>query len=209
VDAQYHRQVLLNAIGDRLSPRAHAAVLAGNLDQDSIRGLLNFSRHFDNSLFAEGLAYIEACRATAANAATPQAAWDAFGRLSHTAQDFYSHSNYVALWMEQFDSGSPPGPEQIDGLDAQIMRHPRLISGKVYLPLEALTLFKSLTPMAKRWLPRDSHAWMNLDNPGQGPLFPYSLRAAEQRTRLEFERTLAAIGEERGELAMRAFLDHP
>jgi hypothetical protein len=48
---------------------------------------------------------------------------------------------------------------------------------------------------------------MNLDTPDSGPLFPYSLEAAVQRTVAEFERTLAAIGEERGEAAMRAFVD--
>jgi hypothetical protein len=207
LDAQYHRQVLERAIGDRLSPRARAAVLAANLDQDSLRGLLNFERHFDNCLFTEGLAYIEACRARAAQARNPEAAWDEFGRLLHTAQDFYSHSNYVALWMQQFEPGLAPPPDQIDGLDSRLLRHPALVSGRVYLPLEALTLFPSLRPIVRRWLPRDSHAWMNLDNPGRGPLFPYSLEAAQQRTRLEFDRTLAAIGEEQGEAAMRALLD--
>ncbi|MEP7356534.1 MAG: hypothetical protein ABI847_04795 [Anaerolineales bacterium] len=207
MDAQYHRQVLLRAIGGRISPRAHAAVLAANLDQDSIRGLLSFERHFDNCLFAEGLAYIETCRTKAAQAATPAGAWDAFGRLAHTAQDFYSHSNYVALWLQQFQPGSAPPPDQIDGLDSRLLRHPALISGRVYLPLEALTFFPRITPLVRRGLPRDSHAWMNLDNPARGPLFPYSLVAAEQRTLFEFERTLAAIGEGRGEAAMHAFMD--
>ena len=207
MDALYHRQVLERAIGDRLSPRAHAAVLSANLDQDSLRLLLNFERHFDNNLFAEGLTYIETCRVKAAKSATRQAAWDAFGRLAHTAQDFYSHSNYVALWMEQFGPGAAPAPDQIDGLDSHLLHHPALVSGRVYLPLEAITLFTSLRPLARRWLPRDSHAWMNLDNPSRGPLFPYSLEAATQRTRLEFDRTLAAIGEEQGEDAMQAFQD--
>ena len=207
MDAQYHRQVLQRAIGDRLSPRAHTAVLAANLDQDSLRNLLNFERHFDNSLIAEALAYIESCRTRAAEAATREAAWDAFGRLTHTAQDFYSHSNYVALWLRQFDAGAAPAPDQIDGLDSRLLHHPALVSGRVYLPLEAITLFPSLRPLARRWLPRDSHAWMNLDNPGRGPLFPYSLEAAIQRTNMEFERTLAAIGEEQGEDAMSAFQD--
>jgi hypothetical protein len=207
VDAQYHRQVLERAIGDRLSPRAHAAVLSANLDQDSLRRLLNFERHFDNSLFADGLAYIETCRAKAAQAITREAAWDAFGRLAHTAQDFYSHSNYVALWLQRFEPGAAPAPDQIDGLDTRLLHHPALVSGRVYLPLEAITLFPSLRPLARRWLPRDSHAWLNLDNPARGPLFRYSLEAAVQRTNLEFERTLAAIGEEQGEDAMRAFQD--
>ncbi len=199
--------MLERAIGDRLSQRAHAAVLASNLDQDSLFRLLNFERHFDNSLFAKGLAYIEACRARAERAATPGAAWDAFGRLAHTAQDFYSHSNYIALWLEQFEPGAAPPPHQVDGLDSRLLHHPALVSGRVYLPLEALTLFPSLRPLARRWLPRDSHAWMNLDNPGRGPLFPYSIEAAVQRTRTEFDRTLAAIGEEQGDAAMRAFQD--
>jgi len=207
MDAQYHRELLERSIGDRLSPRAHAAVLAANLDQDSILGLLNFERHFDNCLFEQGRAYIEACRARAAEAATREAAWDAFGRLAHTAQDFYSHSNYVALWLAQFEPGAAPAPDQIDGLDARLLRHPALVSGRVYLPLEAITIFPGLRPLARRWLPRDSHVWMNLDNPGRGPLFPYSVEAALQRTRLEFERTLVAIGEEQGEAAMRAFQD--
>jgi hypothetical protein len=207
MEAQYHRQVLERAIGGRLSARAHAAVLAANLDQDSMRRLLNFECHFDNSLFAEGLAYIEGCRAKAAAAATREAAWDAFGRLSHTAQDFYSHSNYVALWLQQFEPDTAPPPDKIDGLDSRLLHHPALVSGRVYLPLEAITLFPSLRPLARRWLPRDSHAWMNLDHPGRGPLFPYSIEAAVQRTDLEFQRTLAAIGEEQGEDAMRAFQD--
>jgi hypothetical protein len=207
LDALYHRQVLQRAIGLRLSPRAHAAVLAANLDQDSLRRLLNFERHFDNSLFAEGLAYIESCRAKAAAAASRDAAWDAFGRLAHTAQDFYSHSNYVALWLQQFGPGTAPAPDQIDGLDSRLLHHPALVSGRIYLPLEAITFFTSLRPLARRWLPRDSHAWMNLDNPSRGPLFPYSIEAAVQRTRVEFDRTLAAIGEGQGEEAMRGFLD--
>ena len=207
MDAPYHAQVLQRAIGARVSRPAMAAILAANLDQDSLFGLLNFERHFDNSLFAEGLAYIEGCRSRAAQASRPQPAWDAFGRLSHTAQDFYSHSNYVALWMEQFGDGPAPAVGQINGLDAALLRHPSLKSGRVYLPLEALTLFPSLTPLLLRWLPRDSHAWVNLDNPTRGPLFPYSLEAAVQRTLAEFERTLAAIGEECGEAAMRAFID--
>ena len=207
MDARYHAQVLRRAIGARVSERALAAILAANLDQDSLLGLLHFERHFDNSLFAEGLAYIEGCRANAALASRPETAWDAFGRLTHTAQDFYSHSNYVALWMECFTSIQAPAVDQIDGLDPALLRHPGLKSGRVYLPLEALTLFPGLTPWLLRWLPRDSHAWMNLDTPARGPLFPYSLEAAVQRTNAEFERTLAAIGEERGEIAMRAFLD--
>jgi hypothetical protein len=207
VEAVFHRQVLERAVGPRVSRRALEAMTAANLDQDSLRGLLRPELHFDNSLFRESLGYIETMRAAAAAAEGPAAAWDAFGRLGHTAQDFYSHSNYVALWLEQFAAGNWPAPDKIDGLDASVLRHPRLFTGHIYLPLEALCLFPLLRPVVRPLLPRDAHAWVNLDNPATGRLFPYSLEAAVQRTRAEFERTLAAIGEAGDQARMTAFLD--
>jgi hypothetical protein len=113
----------------------------------------------------------------------------------------------VALWREQFAADAAPPVSAIDGLDPALLKHPRLKSGRVYLPWEALALIKPLSPLVKLILPKDSHAWMNLDRPETGPLFPYSLEAARQRTRAEFERTLAAIGETSGTAAMRAFCD--
>jgi hypothetical protein len=206
VEAIYHRQVLERAIGRRVSARALAAMQAANIGQDSLWGLLHFVYHFDNSLIAEGLAYMERCRTEAARASDPTAAWAAFGRLSHAAADFYSHSNYVALWHASQSRVSEPPIESIDGLDPALLNHPRLITGRIYWA-DVLYLFEHLRPLARRWAPADSHVHMNLDNPERGPLFPYSLEAAVQRTLAEFERTLAAIGEERGEAAMRAFCD--
>ena len=209
MDAIYHRQVLQRAIGQRVSPRALKAITAANLDQDSLRGLLRPEIHFDNSLFAESLAYIETMRSTAASTAAAAVAWDAFGRLSHTVQDFYSHSNYVALWLEHYPLGEWPATDRIDGLDADYLRHPRLFTGRIYLPLEALCLFPFLQRYVRLLLPHDSHAWVNLDNPQTGPLFPYSIEAAVRRTVVEFERTLAAIGEAGDNDHRAVFLDLP
>ena len=188
MDAVYHRAVLAEAVGQQVSARALAAMAAANVGQDSLRGLLHYAWHFDDSLFAEALACMEQWRAEAAAAADPAAAWTAFGRLSHAAQ-------------------AAPPVESIDGLDPALLKDPRLISGRVYLPWEALSFVPALRGLSKLILPRDSHAWMNLDRPDTGPLFPYSLVAARQRTRAEFDRTLAAIGESQGEAAMRAFCD--
>jgi len=201
--------VLAEALGKRVSARALAAIYRANIGQDSLRGLLTFAWHFDDSLFAEGLACMEQWRRAAAEAGDPAAAWAAFGRLTHAAQDFYSHSNYVALWyqQQQFAPEAAPPPEAIDGLDPALLQDKRLISGRVYLPWEGLSFVPGLRGLAKLILPKDSHAWMNLDRPDTGPLFPYSLVAARQRTLAEFERTLAAIGEAGGEAAMRAFCD--
>jgi len=229
----YHRQVLQRALGAQVSARALAAITRANLNQDNLSGLVGHPEyHFDDGLFAESLKYIEDQRALAAQAAWPAKAWAAFGRLSHAAQDFYSHSNYVALWMEQGlpspvnhperseakskdpdgalrgakDWGWPP-VTSIDGLDPALLKHPRLRSGRVYWPVEALWILPPFRPLVKRLVPKDSHAWMNLDSPAAGPLFPYSIEAAVQRTLAEFERTLAAIGEERGEEAVKASRD--
>ena len=206
MEAVYHVQVLERSIGKQVSRRALASITAANLNQDSLRGLLQPEFHFDNNLFAQSLAYMETLRAQAASGPAP-AAWAAFGRLTHTAQDFYSHSNYVALWIEQFAASGQPPLAAIDGLDPRLLHHPRLITAHVYLPLEALCLFPALRRFVKPLLPHNSHAWMNLDAPDTGPLFPHSLEAAVQRTRAEFERTLAAIGEAQDEAAMAAFLD--
>jgi hypothetical protein len=203
MEAVYHREVLARAVGPRVSAPALAAMQAANVVQDSLWGLLHFVYHFDNSLFALGLAYMEQCRAEAARSDAPGPAWSAFGRLSHAAADFYSHSNYVALWLAA-RPGAPPAPAAIDGLDPVILKHPRLKSGRIYLA-DVLYIFDSLRPLARRLAPADSHVHMNLDSPERGPLFPYSIEAAVQRTAAEFDRTLAAIGEERGQAAMRAF----
>jgi hypothetical protein len=205
VEAVFHREVLQRAIGARVSPRALAAITNANLGQDSLWGLLHFVWHFDNSLFAEGLRYMEACRAVAAQAPAAATAWAAFGRLSHAAADFYSHSNYVALWLAA-RAPAQPATDAIDGLDPELLRHPHLISGRIYWA-DVLYMFASLRPLARRWAPPDSHVHMNLDSPDTGPLFPYSIEAAVQRTAAEFERTLGAIGEERGADGMRAFCD--
>ena len=216
MDAQYHRQIMQQAVGRRVSAPALAVMLQANLGQDSLSGLLREEFHFDSSRFADSLAYIEECRRAAAQAVEPAAAWAAFGRLAHGAQDFYAHSNYVQLWSEQqtlipgeqdYERAKLPPPAKMKALEPYLLNHPKLRSGRVYLPLEALWLFPAQQPLLKRLLPKDSHAWMNLDNPATGVLFPYALEAAVQRTVVEFEQTLALIVETQGDPAGRRFLD--
>lgn len=208
MDTPYHITMLSRVLGGRISARALQAITAANLGQDGLAGLVAHPEyHFDDSLFERSLAYVETCRREAAKATDPAVAWAAFGRLSHAVQDFYAHSNYVRLWAERAEGQPLPPPEAIDGLDPALLRHPRLISGRVYWPLEALWIFPALHPWLKRVLPADSHANLNLDTPATGPLFDYAIEAAVQRTYVEFERTLALIGETQGAVAMRRFLD--
>lgn len=208
MDARYHHQILARALSQHVSRRALEAVYRANFGQDNpLGGLFGHPEyHFDENAIAEGFAYIEECRMMAARAESPEEAWAAFGRLTHAAQDFYAHSNYVRLWVERLDGQLQP-PETLDGLDPSLLKHPRLMTCRMYWPLEAFYFIPGLGPLVKRFLPRDAHAWMNLDNPKTGRLFPYGMEAAVQRTVAEYERTLAAIGEERGEEAVKAFCD--
>jgi hypothetical protein len=84
-----------------------------------------------------------------------------------------------------------------------IINSPDLRSGKVYLPIEALYLFKSMRPFVKSILPYDSHAWMNLDSPEQGFKFDYAMQAAIKQTVIEFEKTTNGFSEE----MIQLFLD--
>ncbi|MCS6911024.1 MAG: hypothetical protein NZM11_10755 [Anaerolineales bacterium] len=206
MEAAYHIALLQRALGGRISARALEVITRANLGQDGWRGLLFHPEYHCDEDIPRALAYIEACRAEAARATDPVEAWTAFGRLTHAVQDFYAHTNYVRLWAERFDGERPPA-ETIDSLDPELLQHPRLFAARVYLPLELLYYLPALRPWLKRTLPADSHAAMNLDNPETGPLFPYAMEAARQRTIFEFERTLALIGETQGEAAMQRFLD--
>jgi hypothetical protein len=106
-----------------------------------------------------------------------------FGRLTHTAQDFYAHSNYIALWRESYPEAAP---DEIDPTLASLLTDSRLRSGRLYYPLEAFSFIAVLKPYIVPLLPRDSHARMNIDDPSR-PSFDYAYVAAVKRTAMEFE----------------------
>ena len=155
--------------------------------------------HFDDNAFKAGNDYIAAQRRIVLDilqsGGEPNLAWQAFGRLTHAAQDFYAHSNYIRLWAEAGPAGELPEPARVGALDPEILQHPGLQSGKVYL-WDWLAFVPGLYSLACRLLPEDSHTHMNLDHPGRGPLFPYALAAAVQRTQYEFEQLAAQMPEE-------------
>ncbi|RME07441.1 MAG: hypothetical protein D6803_03985 [Anaerolineae bacterium] len=193
---QYHIEMCRRALSDVFSPAALETIIAANIAQDNLRGQIGHPEfHFDNSAFAAGNLYLEQQRQESLTALSQQdadAARRAFGRLTHAAQDFYAHSNYIALWLARYPAEGRPAPPQVDPLDPEILQHPELRSGRVY-PLEALTYLPALRPLVRRLLPPDAHIHMNLDYPARGPLFPYALEAAVKRTRHELHRTLELL----------------
>ena len=207
---QYHVQILSDALADCFSPRALSAITRANVRQDRPYGQFGHDEyHVDNNSFNKSNAYLEEQRTltiSSLEANDAESAWSAFGRLTHTAQDFYSHTNYITLWLSRFDGGTPPAahaPHEIDPIDPNLLNHPDLHSGKVYYPLELLYYVRPLRLFVLSRIPRDSHAWMNLDSPEQGFKFDYAMRAAIQRTKIEFDKTTLDFSEERCKL----FLD--
>jgi len=107
---------------DFLQPAVITAIQAANVSVDVEFVLVN-ANHFDDCNFSGGAAVIRAYQNDAVAAldpanATPEsdaAAMLAFGRWLHTAQDFYSHSNWVedgaqAIADDSLEAWSPWGP---------------------------------------------------------------------------------------------------
>lgn len=201
MQARYHVEITTRAIGDRFHPQALSEVIRANLELDKLSGQIGHDEyHFDNNAFEASLAFVEANRSglrAALGKGDGRAARRSLGRLTHVVQDFYAHSNYVRLWLARFPQDALPPPEAIDALDRDLLASPDLRSGKLYLPLEALYFVPGLRKWVLPRLPRDSHAWMNLDGPDREPFFSYALHAAIQRTRHEFERSLGGLSPDR------------
>lgn len=204
---KYHAEITRQALQDLFSGAAMKKIVAANLYQDRITAQIGHDEyHFDNNAFEKSYTYIEAQRAqTIASLRSNHvhAAWAAFGRLTHTAQDFYAHTNYVDLWLARHTNGAVPTPSEIDPVDAALIDSPTLHSGKIYLPLEIFSFVKPLRALVMPRLPRDSHAWMNLDSPDEGHRFNFAFHAAVKRTRIEFEKTTSGLAREH----MAAFID--
>lgn len=195
---KYHRLITVEALGEWFSREALEEVVSANLGQDHwLRGQIGHDEyHVDRNSFARSWAYIEENRRLvrpALEAGDARAARQAFGRLTHTAQDLYAHSNYVPLWLARFPEGRQPPPGEIDPFDADILEGPDLRSGRLYYPFEVLSFVPLLKRLVLPLLPRDSHAWMNLDDPGRGPSFAYAYVAAVKRTRHEYERAVGGL----------------
>jgi hypothetical protein len=185
-----HEEITREALSTNFSPRALEVIIAANRKQDALSGQIGHDEyHFDNNAIDAGYRYIKEQRGfVLASLLSPGvlSAWIAFGRLTHTAQDFYAHTNYINLWLDQHD-GTPPAPPKVDPVQKSLIESSKIHSGRIYLPLDVLYFVPFLREISLALLPHDSHGKMNLDSPKQGPRFEYARAAAVKRTQLEFE----------------------
>ena len=185
-----HEEMTREALSVHVSSRALEVIIAANCKQDSWRGQFGHNEyHFDNNAIDEGHRYINEQRGFVISSllsAGVISAWIAFGRLTHTAQDFYAHTNYISIWLDQFN-GTPPTPPEIDPVQKSLIQSSKIHSGKIYIPMDVLYFIPFLRKFSLALLPRDSHGRMNLDSAKQGPRFEYARAAAVKRTKYEFE----------------------
>lgn len=195
--AQYHHSITTQALDAHIGPRALTVIVQANLAQDGLRYQFGHDHyHFDSNRFDEGNAYVEEQRSLVRTALAQNdidSAWKAFGKLTHSVQDFYAHSNYIHLWLDLFAGRTPPPPPEVDPVSPNILQHPGLRSGKLYYPFEALTFIPVIGRIFVPLMPADSHAKMNHDGPDNSPVFEYAFHAAVKRTALELEKTLALL----------------
>ncbi len=194
--SQFHREITEQALREHVSARALEMIIIANLGQDRLQYQVGYPHfHFDDNSFPESWEYIELQRDAVLQGLQDhevEAAWSAFGRLTHTVQDFYAHSNYISLWLQKHDSQNSPAAEAIDPFDGALLTSPDLSSGRIYFPLEAFAFVPFLKKLVIPILPRDSHAWMNQDDPTR-PLFAFAFSAAEKATLQQFNRTAALM----------------
>ena len=192
--SNYHNEITRLALEDQFSESVLTSIVQANTKQDRINLQIGHDHiHFDGSAFKSGFQYIaeqEQCLLNQIQIENFHHAWEALGRITHSWQDFFSHSNYVQLWVEKHQNKTA---EAIGVNDPDILHHPSLSSGKSYIPIELLILVPGVKTLIKPIIPKDSHAYMNLDSPASGQFFYFAYWAALKATKAACERIFQLI----------------
>lgn len=161
---KYHIQITEKALNDQFSSNALKLILEANIGQDNLIFQVGHDHyHYDNNSFQQADAYVEKLRYDCLDQIRQAKfieAWGSFGRLTHTIQDFYAHSNYIEIMLKQLPTTDDlpirePGGKLPNGTR----------SGKLYYPWELVTFIPGLPNQIVEFFPSDSHARMNKDAP--------------------------------------------
>ena len=196
-DFAYHESITKTALRGIFSEQAISKIIgsaiapvSGNLGQDN-PGNYNFvsdpRHHFDNNEIREGTQYITDEYALISSIGShgekspeEEILW-AFGRLLHATQDFWSHSNYVELWLEHMKSRPPssgrtriaPIPEFVYTPEITVLTPydiPRVpIPPQPRSPLSGGNLHTGFYGVGPEFMTAgaETHEELNKDNPGK------------------------------------------
>jgi hypothetical protein len=194
MNTKYHIEITRTALESHFSNKALERIIRANIRQDRVAYMLGHDHiHFDGSSFNAGFRYIadqEKLLFEHLALKKYHQAQEAFGRITHSWQDLYSHSNYVQLWRQKH---AHQPPEAIIPNDAEIINHPNFASGKNYGLIEFLAMVPVLTSLIIPRMPSDSHAKMNLDSPASGPNFYFAYWAAYKSTQTAYENLIEKL----------------
>lgn len=209
---RYHIEITKKSLGSFFSPASLREIARANVGQDSLGSLFGVQahRHVCDCSVADSLAYIEeehtnlAALTLTTGAEGKQRA--ALGRLLHTVQDFYAHTNYVALWLSARGDTDSLDDATVDGLDPYILAHPRLQTAQWLTWRDPFYYVPVMGKVLRRFhLPPASHEAIHLDSPSRGDAFYLAMAIARQRSRREYARAVAAIRERGGHAAVARF----
>lgn len=181
---KFHREITRGVLSPHFTDEAVEIALRANDEQDNLRGQIGHPEyHVDNDV-SLGYAYMLAQKSAALHAFARgdcEAGMQCLGRCLHAVQDFYSHTNYVKLWLAK-NGGITADTTSIEPL-LDWTAVSELSCGRATLQ-EGLTYLPGLGRLFARLLtmPADSHAAMNLDGPHRGPEFPFVLEAARKHS---------------------------
>ncbi|MBW6464909.1 MAG: hypothetical protein K0B06_00200 [Brevefilum sp.] len=194
MNTKYHIEITRKALESHFSSKALERIIKANVRQDRVAYMLGHDHiHFDGSEFSAGFRYIadqERMLIQYLEQIKFQQAQQAFGRIIHSWQDLYSHSNYVQLWRQ---THAHHAPDTIVANNPDIISHPNFASGKNYGMIEFLALIPVLSPLITPRMPSDSHAKMNLDSPASGPDFHFAYWAAYKATQAAYENLIEKL----------------
>jgi len=191
---RYHIEITKRSLEKHFSEYALRQIIIANIKQDRIRYQFRHDHiHFDGNAFDRGLFYItyqEESLISAVKSGHFSNARKALGRITHSWQDFYSHSNYVNLWLNQTTIEEP---QLISYDDENIFHHSELKSGKSYGLIEFIAMIPLISKVIKPLMPSDSHAQMNHDSPADSNDFDFVYWAAFNQTKAVFDKIMQQL----------------
>ena len=217
--SRYHIEITKNALQKFFTTPSLREIAHANVAQDSIFSFFGVEtrRHVCDCTVTESMAYVDEeharIAALAARTTDGKEQRAALGRLLHTVQDFYAHTNYVALWVAEWAEESKLDSQEMlaahqmtDGMASQLRDHPDLCVAQWCLWRDPIYYVPLLGKLMRRWwLPACSHEAIHLDSPQRGDYFAVAMAIARQRSLAEYARAVAAIRQIGGQAAVARF----